>query len=137
MKRKRLLDSYALLAYLNKDDGFQLVHEALALAESAGEGLLMNEINVGEVYYILCRRRGLAKAEYFLDIMLPALPITVLANTFDDVIAAARIKAEYPLAFADCFAVAAAQSRSAVILTGDPELKKVAHLVNIEWLDGR
>jgi uncharacterized protein len=132
VKRKRLLDSFALLAYLNKDHGFQLVHEALSLAESAGEALLMNEINVGEAYYILHRRRGREKAEYFLDITLPALPIKTVANTFKDVTAAARIKAEYPMAFADCFAVATAQSQSAVIMTGDPEFKKVKHLVDIE-----
>lgn len=135
MKRKRLLDSFALLAYLNKDNGFKMVREALALAQAAGDLLLMNEINVGEAYYILQRRRGLDKAEYFLDTTLPALPITTVANTFDDVIAAARIKAEYPMAFADCFAVATARSQSAVIMTGDREFKKVEHFVDIEWLD--
>ena len=136
MKRKRLLDSFALLAYLNKDNGFEMVHEVLASAQSVGDLLLMNEINVGEAYYILHRRRGCDKAEYFLDTTLPALPITTVANTFDDVIAAARIKAEYPMAFADCFAVATARSQGAVIMTGDPEFKKVEHLVDIEWLDG-
>jgi uncharacterized protein len=135
VKRKRLLDSFALLAYLNKGNGFRLVHEALASAQAVGDLLLMNEINVGEAYYILRRRRGRDQAEYFLDTTLPALPITTVANTFDDVIAAARIKAEYPMAFADCFAVATAQSQSAVIMTGDPEFKKVEHIVEVEWLD--
>jgi uncharacterized protein len=136
VKRKRLLDSFALLAYLNKDNGFRMVHEALASAQAVGDLLLMNEINVGEVYYILQRRRGRDKAEYFLDTTLPALPITTVANTFYDVIAAARVKAEYPIAFADCFAVATAQPRKAIIMTGDPEFKSVEHLVDIEWLDG-
>jgi hypothetical protein len=45
-------------------------------------------------------------------------------------------KAEYPIAFAGCFAVAAAQSRSTVIMTADPEFKNVEHPVDIEWLDG-
>jgi precorrin-6B methylase 1 len=39
-------------------------------------------------------------------------------------------------ALADSFAVATAQSRSAVIMTGDPGFKNVEHLVDIEWLDG-
>jgi uncharacterized protein len=136
VKRKRLLDSFALLAYLNQDKGFKMVHEALASAQAAGDLLLMNEINVGEAYYILHRRRGRDKAEYFLDTTLQALPITTVANTFDDVMAAARIKAEYPMAFADCLAVATARSQGAVIMTGDPEFKKVEHLVDIEWLGG-
>ena len=136
MKRKRLLDSFALPAYLNKDNGFRMVHEALVAAQAVGDFLLMNEINVGEAYYILHRRRGRDKADYFLDATLPALPITTVANAFSDVIAAARIKAEYPIAFADCFAVATARSQSAVIMTGDLEFKKVEHVVEIEWLDG-
>ena len=113
-----------------------MVHEALVAAQAVGDFLLMNEINVGEAYYILHRRRGRDKADYFLDATLPALPITTVANAFSDVIAAARIKAEYPIAFADCFAVATARSQSAVIMTGDLEFKKVEHIVDIEWLDG-
>jgi predicted nucleic acid-binding protein len=50
------------------------------------------------------------------------------------VIEAARIKAEYPLSFSDCFAVDTARRENAIILTGDPEFKKVEHLVEIEWL---
>jgi len=50
------------------------------------------------------------------------------------VIDAARIKAEYPLSFADCFAIAIARCQKAAVLTGDPEFKKVEHLVKIEWL---
>ncbi len=36
--------------------------------------------------------------------------------------AAANLKAEHPMALADCFAVALAASESAVLLTGDPEI---------------
>jgi len=51
------------------------------------------------------------------------------------VVAAARIKAGHALPFADCFAVATARKNNAVILTGDPEFKKVEPLVEIEWID--
>jgi predicted nucleic acid-binding protein len=47
------------------------------------------------------------------------------------VISAAKIKARYALSFADCFAVATAQGENAVVLTGDPEFKNVAELVEI------
>lgn len=94
----------------------------------------MNEINIGETYYILFRKRGLEKAEYFLDTILVALPIVMVQNDFQDVIDAARIKGEYPLSFGDCFAVATARRKKAIILTGDPEFKKIEHLAKIEWL---
>ena len=94
----------------------------------------MNEINLGETYYILFRTRGEDKAEYFLENILPGLPITVLQNDLQKVIEAARIKAQFPLSFADCFAVATASREQALIVTGDPEFRKVDHLVGIEWL---
>jgi len=134
LKRKRLLDSYALLAYLNKERNFEKVQEALSAAQGSGRSLLMNEINVGETYYILHRKRNREKAEFFLDTVLPGLPIAVLPNRFEDVMAAARIKAEYPLSFADCFAAATARREDAMVLTGDPEFKKIEHIVTIDWM---
>ena len=134
VNRKKLLDSFALLAYLNKESGFEKVRDALAKAQKSGNSVLMNEINVGETYYILFRKRGPEKAEYFLDTILAGLPIVTVPNSFENVIDAARIKAEYPLSFSDCFAVATALREKAIILTGDPEFKKVEHLVKIEWL---
>ena len=134
MKKKRLLDSFAILVYLNKEKGFQKVRDMLAEAQKSGEFILMNEVNVGEVYYILFRKRGQKQADYFLETILAALPITIITNTFNDVIDAAKIKAEYPLSFADCFAAALARKHDASIVTGDPEFKKIEHLVTVEWL---
>ena len=134
MKRKRLLDSYALLAYLNKEAGFEKVRNVLADAQKSNHPVLMNELNVGETYYILYRKRGHEQAEYFLDTVLAGLPISMISNDFNAVISASKIKAQHPLSFADCFAVATAQRENAVILTGDPEFKNVEKLVKIDWL---
>jgi ribonuclease VapC len=134
VKGKRLLDSYALLAYLNKEDGFEKVRDVLANAQKSVFPVLMNELNVGETYYILYRNRGLEQAEYFLDTVLAGLPISMISNDFNAIISASKIKARYPLSFADCFAVATAQRENAVILTGDPEFKNVEKFVKIEWL---
>jgi ribonuclease VapC len=57
-----------------------------------------------------------------------------VSNSFEDIIEAARIKADHPISFADCFAVATAKRESASILTGDPEFKRVETLVSVEWL---
>jgi len=34
---------------------------------------------------------------------LPNLPVKKISNTFEDIIEAAKIKAEHPLSYADCF----------------------------------
>ena len=134
MKRKNLLDSFAMLSYLNREVGFEKVRDIMADAEKAENPVFMNEVNIGEVYYILFRKRGREKAEYFLDTILPSLPLSFISNGFDDVIEASRIKAEYPLSFADCFAVATARKKNLDIITGDPEFKRVEKLVVVEWL---
>ena len=135
MKRKRLLDSFAMLAYLNKEKDFEKVREAMSEAQKSGDSVLMNEINVGEVYYILFRKRGPEKAGYFIDTILESLPILMVSNGFEDVVDAAKIKAEHPLSYADCFAVASARKNNAIIMTGDPEFKKIEQTVEIKWLD--
>ena len=134
MKRKRLLDSYALLAYLNKEDGFEKVRNVLANAQKSSLPVLMNELSVGETYYILYRNRGHEQAEYFLDTVLAGLPISMISNDFNAVISASKIKARHALSLVDCFAVATAHRENAVILTGDPEFKNVEKFVKIDWL---
>ena len=131
MKKKVVLDSFALLAYLKKERGFEKIKRLLA-AEDVH--LLINDINVGEVYYIIARERGSAQADDFVDMILSSLPITVAANSLQEVIEAARIKAKYPLAYADCFAVATAYREKAPLITGDPEFKKVQTIIEIDWL---
>lgn len=134
MKKMRLLDSYALLAYLNKEGGFEKVRNVLANAQKSGQPVLMNELNVGETYYILYRKRGADQANYFLNTILAGLPISMVPNDFNAVIAASKIKASHALSFVDCFAVATAQRENAVIMTGDPEFMLVEKYVNIDWL---
>jgi len=131
VKKKGVLDSFALLAYLKMESRYEKVKELLSSEDFI---ILMNEINLGETFYILARERGIEKAEYFINTILCSLPIKSVTNSFEDVIEAARIKAVYSLAFADCFAIATAKKENAPIITGDPEFKKVQKVIEIEWI---
>ena len=131
MNRKRVLDSYALLAYLKKEDRYE---EVKALLATKGAVLFMNEINLGECFYIIARERGLDKAEDFIQTILPSLPITRRGNTFQDILEAAKIKATYPLCYADCFAIQTSLRENAPVVTGDPEFQQAEKLVKIDWL---
>jgi ribonuclease VapC len=136
VKKPHLLDSFALLAFLNREQGFAQVRELLQHARITHEPLLMNEINIGEVYDIIAKGRSLDRAEDFLQ-RLDTLPIQRLGNTFHEVLAAAKIKAQFPLSYADAFVVATAQRSQAVVVTGDSEFRAVAHLIEIVWLSKR
>ena len=131
MKTRKVLDAFALLAYLEGERGQARVKELLA---SEDADLLINAVNAGEVFYILARKRGPGQAEYFLSVILPSLPVTVILNSFEDVIAAARLKAAHALSFADCFAAATAVRERAALVTGDREFEKLGRAVEIDWL---
>jgi predicted nucleic acid-binding protein len=131
VKKKSVLDAYALLAYLKKESGHAMVRDLLASGDTS---ISINSINVGEVFYIFARERGIRAADYFQSVILSSLPISVVENSLDDVIQAARIKAEHALSFADCFAAATAIREGASLFTGDPEFKKLEKTLSIEWL---
>jgi predicted nucleic acid-binding protein len=132
-KKRRLLDSFALIAFLGKEKGFEKVKRLLEAASAEGEPMLMNEINVGEVFYITARQRSPGQAEEFLE-RLPVLPIRLVPNPFPTVIEAARIKSKFPVSYADAFAAATARLEGAAVVTGDPEFARLRHLVEIDWL---
>jgi predicted nucleic acid-binding protein len=133
VKNAFVLDTFAMLAYLQKESGYERVRDLLSTGQGGG-AIIMNAINIGEVYYILARERSVKEADFFIDLIVPSLNIIVELNDIQDVIAAARIKAAFPISYGDAFAAATSQKHSAVLLTGDPDFKHIETLIDIEWL---
>jgi len=128
-----LLDSFALLAYLNDEPGKTRVQELLSLAEDRKCRLVMCLVNLGEVLYIAEWERGLPLAQSVLA-LVESLPMELLDASRDLVLDAAHVKAHHALSYADAFAVAAAMREGAIVLTGDPEFETVEDLIKVEWL---
>lgn len=133
MKKKILLDSFALLAYLKKENNYSKIMDLLN-STSDDCSIIMNEINVGECYYIIARERGIKEADYFIETILPNLPINIIPNSFSHIIDASRIKVNHPVSYADCFAVSTALREKAIIVTGDPDFKRFENIVKVEWI---
>jgi predicted nucleic acid-binding protein len=128
-----VLDSYALLAYIGAEDGQHRVHDLLKQAVEGNAVLYLAIINYGEVLYIVERERGLTAAQKTIA-AVDQLPVQVVGADRGLTFNAAHIKAQFPLAYADCCAVALARELGAVVVTGDPEFRSVAGLVDVEWL---
>ena len=128
-----VFDSFAVLCYLNREQGFAQITTKLEDASKGKSKIYLSMLNFGEVLYITERERGLGAAQEVLQ-AIEQLPLTLLDVTRNRILAAARIKARYAISYADAFVFAAAQEFEATVLTGDPECKRVAHLVQIEWL---
>jgi ribonuclease VapC len=132
-KARLVLDSFAVLAYLEDERGADRVRAALEAAKAKRADALLSEINLGEVLYITEREQGLPSAHKALA-TLEQLPIAFVPATRQRVLAAVHLKARHAMSYADCFAVALALEHEGIILTGDPKFKTVEAIASVEWI---
>ena len=128
-----VLDSHAILRFAQDEAGAEEVETLLSDAEKGHIRAFMSEINLGEIYYITMRRMGADFARRFLD-HFSTFAVDRVPASWEIILSAAEVKAQHALSYADCFAVATALKYQAVIVTGDPEFKKIEHLVKIDWI---
>lgn len=133
MAAAKVLDSWALLCYLEQEPGFEKMIDLFEKAVESSKPLLMCIVNWGEVHYQVLRRFGDQKAQE-IEQLIQTLPITLVEANKELTREAARIKATRRMAYADCFAVALARLRKAELYTGDPEFKVVEKDIKVVWL---
>ena len=134
MKKPRyVLDSFALLAHSQAETRGEQVKEILKSALAGEVSVHMSTINIGDIFYIVGRKMNEETAQEILSDVLQ-LPIKLAEATMERVIAAAKIKAIHAISYADAFVVSLAQELDAIVMTGDPEFKKVDALVKTLWL---
>ncbi len=133
MAAAKVLDSWALLCYLEQEPGYEKIIELFEKAVESSKPLLMCVVNWGEVYYQVLRRFGDQKAQE-IEQLIQTLPITLVEADKELTREAARIKAIKKMAYADCFAVALARLKKAELYTGDPEFKTVEKDIKVVWL---
>lgn len=133
MNGEKVLDSWALLCYLEGEAGFETIIQAFEEAVHSSRPLGMTMVNWGEVYYQVVRRFGEERAEE-IETLIDTFPIALVDIDRNLAREAARFKAKKKMAYADCFAAALAKQRKAELYTGDPEFKAVVGEIKIHWL---
>ncbi|MBI4278263.1 MAG: type II toxin-antitoxin system VapC family toxin [Armatimonadetes bacterium] len=126
-----------MLAWLAREPGAARVRRELERAEAAGDRLLLSTINAGEVYYRLAKSGNGDRAEEFIgELRRHRIPVQLVPATTRRVWNAARLKARYPIAYADGFAAALAREYGRPLLTGDREFEVLerAGECEIVWL---
>ncbi len=128
-----IFDSHALLKLFQKEKGYEKVVQLLEEIQKTGAVKYLNAINLGEIIYTTKKDFGDQKK---LEVLasIERLNFRILPIPNELIFQAAEYKAEYSISYADCFALASAVERKAVIVTGDPEFKKVEHLAEIHWI---
>jgi len=128
-----VLDSYALIAYFEKEGGWDTVAQLLADAAAERCRLCGCVVNWGEVLYITERAYGPEKTDEIESIM-EELPIEWVDADRALTREAARFKVDGGLAYADCFAAGLARQTDGEVVTDDPEFERVSNRVDVRWL---
>jgi predicted nucleic acid-binding protein len=131
-----VLDSWALLAYLDGEAAAQHVRQVLRTARRKQAVVLLSLIAYGECLHVIEREQGLQRAQRAIGI-IDQLPLHVAPVDRPLVFEAAHVKARYPLSYADAFSVALARRTHGRVMTGDPEFKAVEPEIAIHWLPDR
>ncbi len=133
MTSSYLFDSFSLLALFQNERGADTVYDVLQEMAQLRTAPLICVINLGEIIYITKRRFGDRRKIETLG-HIYRMGFDILPATDEIVFKAAELKAQYRIAYADCFAVACAIDNASIILTGDPEFHQVENLVGIKWI---
>lgn len=128
---KRCLDSWAVLAWLDGEEPAGAAVERAVRRERPA----ISWINLVEVHYRTTRDHGRREADDVLE-ELRGL-VTENLPGINAMRAASNLKAEHPIALADCFALALAAAEGAELLTGDPEIIDLAERLPCAVVDLR
>ncbi len=128
-----VLDSWAVLAYLQGEPAAERMGEILADAIERKIPLYMSVINAGEVWYILAREVSAAAAESAIS-DVRAWGVEFVDADWPLAREAAGFKSRHKMSYADAFAAALAKAQKAELVTGDPEFKSLGRDIGIQWL---
>ena len=128
-----LFDSHALLKFFQKEKGYDRILHLLEEIKRAGAPKYINAMNLGEIIYTTKREFGDQKK---LEVLahLERMEFRVLPVPNQLIFQAAEYKGQFSISYADCFALASAVEHRATLVTGDPDFKKVRHLIEILWV---
>jgi predicted nucleic acid-binding protein len=128
-----VLDSYAVLAFLFKESGYEKVVALFEKAAESDKTLLIAAPNWAEVRYMIERKVGIAQWREARAKLL-GLPIEIVPADQELAEMAGEIKATKKMSLADCFAAALAKQRKADVYTGDLEFRTVENELRVIWI---
>jgi predicted nucleic acid-binding protein len=126
-----VLDTSALLAFMTAEKGAEVIEGIL---NGKGNRIYLPWPVVFEVYYLTKRSRGEADADRRYA-LISELPATILWRTDEpEVLAAARLKAQFRISFADAIIAAAAVQLDAILVHKDPEYEHLGKQIRLKRL---
>jgi predicted nucleic acid-binding protein len=119
MSEVYVLDACAMLAVLYNEAGADVVGDYYKKAVSGEAKVIVNKVNLLEVYYDLYRSLGKTQADSFI-VAIQNTPIIIYSEMSDAVFTeAGRLKATYRISLADAVALAEVAVSSGALITSD------------------
>ncbi len=128
--RPHVLDANALLRFLTKGDGGEIVKRVLERSYDAGLGVSMSVVNWGEVLLHMTKKVGYEQAREKLSHLHPI--ISILPVDFSVTAAAVQVRLKHGIPYADAFAAALAGTKGTLV-TADRGFEKIPWL-RVLWL---
>jgi len=125
-----VLDTSALLAYIEDEEGADLIEDLLEQAEQDQLLLLVSFITFTEIFYLSLREQGEMVARERLE-LLDQLPLIRIESSPSVGLAAGRLKAKFSISLADSWIAALAKSSEARLVHKDPEFEALRDEVEL------
>jgi predicted nucleic acid-binding protein len=129
----KVLDSFALLAFLQDEPGAQMIEDFILQAKDGKVELVMCVVNLGEVWYSISRTKSAEIAERVVQ-QVQGMPIEIVDADWTLTRQAAIYKSKGNISYADCYVAALAKLRKAEVVTGDTEFEILKDDVKIVWI---
>jgi PIN domain nuclease of toxin-antitoxin system len=129
----KVLDAYALMAFLEDEPGADAVRTILQESIESETSLVMSVVNLGEVWYAIARSNSPDVADHYIG-EIQGMGIEVVDADWALTRQAAIFKAKGNISYADTFAAALAVLKNAELVTGDKEFVPLEGKVRILWV---
>ncbi|HSP07402.1 MAG TPA: type II toxin-antitoxin system VapC family toxin [Acidobacteriota bacterium] len=132
-KDRYLLDTSALLAFTDNEEGASAVQKILEDAKNKKLAVYISAMSLMELYYVTCREMG-EDAAMQMILLTRSLPVTELPLSDDLIVPAGDLKARYQISVADAWIAATAGREGLTLLHKDPEFEPLKEELDVQEL---
>ena len=128
-KKICILDTSAILTYIEDEDGSDYVENLLIDAEKGIVDIYVSFISLTEVFYITLREKDEPLAVERIKLM-QSLAVKIQESDEMVNIKAGKLKARNSISLADAYIAALCQIHNGILVHKDPEYEKLASEIN-------
>ena len=123
-----ILDTSALLTYIEDEKGSDAIDELLIKAEKGEVRIYIAFVSLTEVYYITIQKKGESEALRRIT-LIQSLSLTVEESNEDLNLKAGRLKATNRISLADAYIAALCQQHEGILVHKDPEFECLSPVI--------